>query len=76
VDDLVSSVGKEMEAEGARLEEIQQLGRRQFAYNARDLDGGHYVNYLFDAEPEVIGKIQERLKLNGTIYLQHYQRLS
>ena len=76
VDELVSSVGKEMESEGAKLDEIQQLGRRQFAYNARDLEGGHYVNYLFEAEPDVILKIQDRLKLNGVVHLQHYQRLS
>lgn len=76
VDGLVSSVGKEMEEAGAKLDEIQQLGRRQFAYNARDLDGGHYVNFIFEATPDVISKIQERLKLNEVIYLQHYQRVS
>ena len=76
VDGLVSSVGKEMEEEGAKLDEVQQLGRRQFAYNARDLDGGHYVNFIFEASPEVITKIQQRLKLNDIVHLQHYQRLS
>jgi len=76
VDELVSSVGKEMEAEGVKLDEIQQLGRRSFAYNARDLEGGHYVNYLFEADPEVITKIQARLKLNEVVHLQHYQRIS
>ena len=39
VDDLVGAVAKEMEAEGAKLEEIKQLGRHKFAYNARHLDG-------------------------------------
>ena len=76
VDDLVSSVGKELEAVGAKLDEVQQLGKRQFAYNARDLDGGHYVNYIFEASPEMVAKIQTRLKLNDVVYLQHYQRLS
>ena len=76
IDDLVGSVGKEMEAVGAKLDEIQQLGRRQFAYNARDLEGGHYVNYVFEASPEVIANIQTRLKLNDVVHLQHYQRLS
>ena len=33
VDDLVASLGKEIEAEGAKLEEVQQIGRRKFAYN-------------------------------------------
>lgn len=76
VDELVSNVGKEIEAEGGKLDEIQQLGRRKFAYNARDLEGGHYVNYLFEADPAVIEKLQARLKLNEVVHLQHYQRTS
>jgi len=76
VDELVSSVSKEMEAEGVTLDEVKQLGRRQFAYNARKVEGGHYVNYYFEATPEVLEKVQTRLKLNNSVYLQHYQRLN
>lgn len=76
IDDLVSTVSKELEEEGAKLDEIKQLGRKTFAYNARKLDGGHYVNYVFEATGDVISKIQERLKLNNSVHLQHYQRLS
>lgn len=73
VDDLVSAIGKELETEGARLEEIQQMGRRQFAYPSKKLEGGIYVHYLFAAEPDAIEKIHARLKLNGAVHLQHYQ---
>ncbi|MGC6464474.1 MAG: 30S ribosomal protein S6 [Akkermansiaceae bacterium] len=76
IDDLVSAVAKELEEEGAKLDEIKQLGRKQFVYNARKLDGGHYVNYIFEADTDVVSKIQTRLKLNNTVHLQHYQRLS
>ena len=75
INDLVSSVAKEMETVGAKMDEIQQLGRRKFAYNARHLEGGHYVNYIFEAAPNEIEQIQSKLSLNGTVYLQHYQRL-
>ncbi|HAO95389.1 MAG: 30S ribosomal protein S6 [Roseibacillus sp.] len=75
VDDLVGAVAKEMEAEGAKLEEIKQLGRHKFAYNARHLDGGHYVNYIFQADSQQVQKIQGKLKLNAVVHLQHYQRL-
>ena len=75
IDDLVSAVAREMEEEGAKLDEVKQVGRKQFAYNARKLDGGHYVNYIFEAGAESIEKINERLKLNGTVHLQHYRRL-
>tara|TARA_B100000941_G_scaffold241540_1_gene185152 strand:- start:1433 stop:1630 length:198 start_codon:yes stop_codon:yes gene_type:complete len=64
-----------MEAEGAKLEEIKQMGRRNFAYNARHLDGGHYVNYIFEADTQQVQKIQGKLKLNALVHLQHYQRV-
>lgn len=73
IEDLISSVGKEIEAEGGKLEEVQQLGRRQFAYPAKHMDGGHYVNYLFSADAAAIEQIQSRLKLNDQVHLQHYQ---
>lgn len=76
IDDLVSIVSKEIEEEGAKLDEIKQLGRKKFVYNARKLDGGHYVNYIFEAEADVITKIQARLSLNNSVHLQHYQRLA
>jgi len=76
IDDLVSAVAKEMETEGAKLGEVRQLGRRKFAYNARRLESGHYVNYLFEAAPENIEKIESRLRLNTKVHLQHFSRLS
>ena len=76
VDELVTSISKELEAEGAKLEKITQLGRRQFAYNSRHLEAGHYVNYVFQGAPEMISRINGRLRLNGQVHLQHFQRLA
>ena len=76
VDELVGAVAKEMEAAGAKLDEIKQMGRRKFAYNARHLEGGHYVNYIFEADAQQSERIQGRLRLNTLVHLQHYQRLA
>jgi small subunit ribosomal protein S6 len=76
VDDLVASVSKELEAEGAKIAKVAQLGRRTFAYNARHLESGHYVNYTFNGAPEIITKIQSRLSLNGHVHLQHFVRVA
>jgi len=75
VEDLIKAVGTEIEAEGGKLDEVQQLGKREFAYNARHLAGGNYVNFIFEAEPDQIEKIQNRLKLNKTVHIAHYQRV-
>ncbi len=74
VDELVSGIGKEIEEEGGKLEQIDKLGRKEFAYNARHLAHGYYVNYHFEAEPEIIEKLRGRLQMNGTVHLQYYQR--
>jgi ribosomal protein S6 len=76
VDELVSSVAKEIEAEGGKIDKVAQLGRRQFAYNARHLEAGHYVNYTFTGTPDIVAKLQARLQLNGKVHLQHFQRLA
>lgn len=74
VDELVSQIGQLIEAEGAKLDEVQNHGRKQFAYNARQIEGGHYVSYIFDAEPETINKIKASLDLNADIYMHQYRR--
>lgn len=76
VDELVTAVGKELETEGAKMEKITQLGRRQFAYNSRHLEAGHYVHYTFQGGPDIVSKIQDRLRLNGHVHLQHFLRLA
>lgn len=76
VDDLVSTISKELEAEGAKIDKVAQLGRREFAYESRHVQSGHYVNYTFQGGAEVITKIQARLKLNEHVHLQHYSRVA
>ncbi len=76
VDDLVKAVSQDFEAEGAKIDKVAQLGRREFAYESRHLQSGHYVNYTFQGAADVIAKIQARLKLNTHVHLQHFSRLA
>lgn len=74
IDELISTVGQQIEAEGAKLDEVKNLGRKTFAYNARQIEGGHYVSYIFNAAPEAIVKIKASLDLNEDIYMHNYNR--
>jgi small subunit ribosomal protein S6 len=76
IDELVTSVSKEIEAEGAKLDKIVNLGRREFAYESKHIQSGHYVNYYFEGASDLIGKVQSRLRLNTKVYIQHYQRIA
>lgn len=75
VDELVSTIGKTIEAQGATLEEVQQLGRKTFAYNARQIEGGHYVNFTFNAAAEAIKEIKTALDLVEGVYMHQYRRV-
>lgn len=74
VQEMITAIGKEIEAEGAKLDSVDDLGRREFAYTSQHRSGGQYVNFNFEAEPTVIDAIQDRLKLNELVHSQHYQR--
>ena len=74
IDELISQIGKQIEAEGATLDEVKNLGRKKFAYNARQIEGGTYVSYMFNAAPEAVVKIKASLDLNNDIYLHSYSR--
>lgn len=76
VEELVSVVSKEMEAEGAKIADVMDMGRRKFAYNSDHMESGHYINYTFSAEPSAVEKIKGRLRLNNHIHLQYFQRKS
>ncbi len=74
VDELVSAITTELEAEGAKLEQVDRLGRKEFAYqNHAKQKHGYYVQCHFEAAPTVIEKVRGKLALNGDIHLQHYQ---
>jgi small subunit ribosomal protein S6 len=76
VDELVNTIAKELEVEGAKVADVNQLGRRKFSYPSNHLEAGHYVSFVFSAEPAAIEKIQARLGLNEQVHVQHYQRVA
>lgn len=76
VEELVTTITQDFEAEGAKVEKVAQLGRREFAYSPRKIESGYYVNYTFQGSPEVINKIKGRLSLNTNVYLNQFQRLA
>ena len=75
VKEIVDRLESEFEKEGARIEQVQKMDRRQFSYVAGPLDAGHYVNFVFEAEPNLVVKLRSKFKLDPEIYRQHYQRL-
>lgn len=74
LDAVVSNIGKEIEGEGAILEQVDRVGRKEFAHeNHAKKKHGFYVNYHFEAEPSAVEKVRSKLSLNEEVHLQYYR---
>ncbi len=75
VKDVVERLESEFEKEGAKIEQVQKMDNRQFSYQAGELGSGHFVNFVFQADPQLIVKLRSKFKLDPEVYRQHFQRL-
>ncbi|MEI7512549.1 MAG: 30S ribosomal protein S6 [Candidatus Uhrbacteria bacterium] len=48
---------------GATLESTERLGKFRFAYPIKDQRHGHYVLVMFNADPSVLAKLDELLRI-------------
>jgi small subunit ribosomal protein S6 len=75
VKDIVDRLESEFQKEGAEIEQVQKMDKRQFSYVAGKLDAGYFVNFVFHADSQLITKLRSKFKLDPEVYRQHYQKL-
>jgi small subunit ribosomal protein S6 len=75
IKEIIDRLEAEFQQEGAQIEQVQKMDKRQFSYVAGPLDSGYYVNFIFSANPELIAKLRAKFKLDPEVYRQTYQRL-
>lgn len=74
--EIIERLEKEFKKEGAEIEQVQKMDRRQFSYTKGPLDHGYYVNFIFQGEPTVIEKLRAKFKLDEEVYRQTYLKLA
>ena len=75
VKEIIDRLESEFQKEGAQVEQVQKMDKREFSYVAGPLDSGFYVNFVFNADPDLITKLRSKFKLDPEVYCQNYQRL-
>jgi small subunit ribosomal protein S6 len=75
VKEIVERLESEFQKEGATIEQVQKMDKRPFSYAAGELDAGHFVNFIFQADSQLITKLRSKFKLDPEVYRQHYQSL-
>jgi ribosomal protein S6 len=74
--EVIERLEGEFKKEGATVEQVQKMDRRQFSYAAGALQSGYFVNFIFSAPATAIDKLRARFTLDEDVYRQHYQKLS
>jgi small subunit ribosomal protein S6 len=75
IKEIIDRLEAEFQQEGAQIEQVQKMDKRQFSYAAGPLNAGYYVNFVFSAEPPSITKLRSKFKLDPEVYRQNYQRV-
>lgn len=73
--ETIDRLEKVLAAEGAAIEQVQRLEKREFAYKVQHLSSAYFVNFVFEAEPGIISRLRTKLKLDEDVLLQNYLRL-
>ena len=73
--ETIERLEKVIAAEGAVIEQVQRLEKRELAYESHHTKSAYFVNFIFEADPAVIDKLQKKLKLDGDVMLQNYLQL-
>ncbi len=76
VREVVERLEGDFKKEGAEIEQVQKMDRRNFSYVAGHLDNGYYVNFIFAAEPAALERIKAKFTLDEEVYRQQYMRLA
>src|SRR6059036_1556047 len=75
IKEIIDRLESDFQKEGAQIEQVQKMDKRQFSYVAGPLDSGYYVNFVFFPDPREIAKLQAKFKLDPEVYRQNYERL-
>ncbi len=75
IKDTIERLENTLKAEGATIEQVQRLEKRELAYETDHLRTAYFVNFVFEAEPTAIVKMRSKLKLDNDILLQNYLKL-
>ena len=75
VKEIIERLEKTIATEGATIEQVQRFEKRELAYRFKHLNSAYFVNFIFEADPQLIDKLRAKLKLDEDVALQNYLHL-
>lgn len=73
LEELTAAMKQQLETAGAKVTDVTNVGRREFAYESNHMKAGQYMLFAFDAEPSVIRTAREALAIDERVHYQYYR---
>lgn len=74
--EVIERLEKDFSAEGADIEQVQRIERRELAYEHRHMKTAYFVNVVFAADADTPSKLRAKLKLDEDVTFHQIVRLS
>jgi ribosomal protein S6 len=75
IKDTIDRLEKFFKTEGADVEQVQRLEKRELAYEHDHQKNAYFVNIVFSAEPALIDRLRSKIKLDDDVTMQTYMTL-
>lgn len=67
--EMIDKLSEEITAVGGKVETVQKMDKRQFTRVAdKKVTSGFYVNIIFEANPESLTQLRQRLSMNDDLF--------
>jgi ribosomal protein S6 len=68
IKDLIDSIEKQIRDLNGKILKIQRMDKRPFARVTGKIDGGYYVNFVFEMPADKLSAFRDKFQLNEGIY--------
>jgi ribosomal protein S6 len=70
--DTIERLEKEFIAEGADIEQIQRLEKRDLSYEHNHIKSAYFVNFILEIDPTKLDRLRGKFKLDSEVSLYNF----
>lgn len=70
--DIIERIEKELSAEGAEIEQVQRLEKRELSYEHNHIKAAYFVNFILEIEAAKLDRLRGKFKLDEEVALYNF----
>lgn len=70
--DIIERLEKDFAAEGASIEQVQRLEKRELSYEHKHIKAAYFVNFVIEVEASKLDRLRGKFKLDEEVALYNF----